>query len=62
MSSMAMLIYTSGTTGLPKAAIMSWGKARIGSRFAQGWIDLKPTDVLYTSMPLYHSAASVLGE
>lgn len=62
VSSMAMLIYTSGTTGLPKAAIMSWGKARIGSRFAQGWINLKPTDVLYTSMPLYHSAASVLGK
>lgn len=61
LSSMAMLIYTSGTTGLPKAAIMSWGKAGNGSKFAQGWIGLKNTDVLYTSMPLYHSAASVLG-
>lgn len=62
VSSMAMLIYTSGTTGLPKAAIMSWGKAAIGSKFAKGWIGLKNTDVLYTSMPLYHSAASVLGK
>lgn len=62
ISSMAMLIYTSGTTGLPKAAIMSWGKVYIGSKFASGWIGLKPTDVLYTSMPLYHGSASVLGK
>ncbi|KAK7178946.1 hypothetical protein DPSP01_010354 [Paraphaeosphaeria sporulosa] len=61
VGSMAMLIYTSGTTGLPKAAIMSWGKAFTGSKFAQGWIGIKSTDVLYTSMPLYHSSASVLG-
>lgn len=60
-NSMAMLIYTSGTTGLPKAAIMAWGKAFTGSKFANGWIGIKSTDVLYTSMPLYHSAASVLG-
>jgi len=58
---MAMLIYTSGTTGLPKAAIMSWGKASMGSNFTSRWIGLKATDVLYTAMPLYHSAASVLG-
>jgi acyl-CoA synthetase (AMP-forming)/AMP-acid ligase II len=61
VNSMAMLIYTSGTTGLPKAAIMSWGKAYAGAKFVSGWIGIKPTDVLYTSMPLYHSAASVLG-
>ncbi|KAJ4286435.1 long-chain fatty acid transporter fat1 [Kalmusia sp. IMI 367209] len=59
--SMAMLIYTSGTTGLPKPAIMSWGKAYVGANFIHSWIGLKSTDVLYTSMPLYHSSASVLG-
>lgn len=58
---MAMLIYTSGTTGLPKAAVMSWGKANAGASFIYGWMPLKQTDILYTSMPLYHSAASVLG-
>lgn len=60
-NSMAMLIYTSGTTGLPKAAIMSWAKATLGSKFIARWIPLKETDVMYTSMPLYHASASVLG-
>ncbi|KAF2271026.1 acetyl-CoA synthetase-like protein [Lojkania enalia] len=58
---MAMLIYTSGTTGLPKPAVFSWGKASLGSRFVSNWIPLKKTDIMYTSMPLYHSSASVLG-
>ncbi|KAF2275998.1 long-chain fatty acid transporter-like protein [Westerdykella ornata] len=58
---MAMLIYTSGTTGLPKPAVMAWGKATLGSKFVAGWIPIKKTDVMYTSMPLYHSSASVLG-
>jgi acyl-CoA synthetase (AMP-forming)/AMP-acid ligase II len=40
---------------------MSWGKAFTGAKFVASWIGIKPTDVLYTSMPLYHSAASVLG-
>ncbi|KAF2691715.1 acetyl-CoA synthetase-like protein [Lentithecium fluviatile CBS 122367] len=58
---MAMLIYTSGTTGLPKPAIMSWHKANVGAQFICGWMNVKNTDVMYTAMPLYHSAASVLG-
>jgi len=59
-SSMAMLIYTSGTTGLPKPAVMSWGKCGGGAKFAANWMSLK-NDIVYTSMPLYHSSASVLG-
>ncbi|OCL09230.1 acetyl-CoA synthetase-like protein [Glonium stellatum] len=58
---MAMLIYTSGTTGMPKPAIVSWTKARMGARFVAGWLPLKKTDVMYTCMPLYHSSASLLG-
>lgn len=58
---MAMLIYTSGTTGLPKPAIMSWHKARVGALFTGGWMSVAKTDIMYTAMPLYHSAASVLG-
>ncbi|KAF2823584.1 acetyl-CoA synthetase-like protein [Ophiobolus disseminans] len=60
-SSMAMLIYTSGTTGLPKPAVMSWGKASMGSRLMSSWLGVNADDVVYTSMPLYHSSASVLG-
>lgn len=40
---------------------MAWGKATLGSKFTSGWIPLKKSDVVYTSMPLYHSSASVLG-
>ncbi|KAI1182697.1 acetyl-CoA synthetase-like protein [Nemania serpens] len=58
---MAILIYTSGTTGLPKAAIISWAKLGSASIFARGWLGTKPSDVLYTPMPLYHSSAVVLG-
>jgi acyl-CoA synthetase (AMP-forming)/AMP-acid ligase II len=60
-TSMAMLIYTSGTTGLPKPAIMAWGKCSIGAKFVSAYLGLKTPDVVYTSMPLYHSSASVLG-
>jgi acyl-CoA synthetase (AMP-forming)/AMP-acid ligase II len=59
-SDMAMLIYTSGTTGLPKPAIMSWSKCSGGAKFISNWMSLK-NDIVYTSMPLYHSSASVLG-
>ncbi|KAF2205933.1 acetyl-CoA synthetase-like protein [Delitschia confertaspora ATCC 74209] len=57
---MAMLIYTSGTTGLPKPAVFSWGKANLGARFLTGWLPLKKSDNVYTCMPLYHSAASIV--
>lgn len=59
-TSMAMLIYTSGTTGLPKPAIMPWGKCSIAGRLVSLWLNLK-NEIVYTSMPLYHSSASVLG-
>ena len=50
---MAALIYTSGTTGMPKAAIVSWGKIALGSRFVNGWYGMKCKDSFYTvSSPL----------
>ncbi|KAF2834287.1 AMP-binding enzyme [Patellaria atrata CBS 101060] len=58
---MAMLIYTSGTTGLPKPAVVSWSKVRGSARIIAGWLPLKQGDRFYTSMPLYHSSASLLG-
>lgn len=57
----ACYIYTSGTTGLPKAAVMSWKKASTGAKLYGGITFLSPKDVFYTSMPLYHSTAAVLG-
>ena len=45
---MAILIYTSGTTGLPKPAIVSWNKCRIGGGFMSSWSNMKRNDRFYT--------------
>lgn len=57
----ASLIYTSGTTGLPKPAIMSWRKATLGSSLYGYIVKINSCSTVYTSMPLYHSTASMLG-
>ncbi|CDR42111.1 CYFA0S08e03752g1_1 [Cyberlindnera fabianii] len=57
----AALIYTSGTTGLPKSAIMSWRKAVFGTALYAYIVKLGSNETVFTSMPLYHSTASVLG-
>eukprot|EP00435_Cladocopium_sp_Y103_P018520 s2131_g4.t1 len=53
-------IYTSGTTGLPKAAKVTharmYGLGGIGRLLGLG-----PGDVLYTCLPLYHTAGGGLG-
>jgi acyl-CoA synthetase (AMP-forming)/AMP-acid ligase II len=51
-------IYTSGTTGLPKAAIVSnqrWLEAGLALGRVVG--EMTSHDVLYLTLPLYHSAA-----
>lgn len=61
MHDMGLLIYTSGTTGLPKPAVVSWAKAAVLPVYIRMWLSLKKESVVYTSMPLYHSSASLLG-
>ncbi|XP_048874649.1 long-chain fatty acid transport protein 6 [Brienomyrus brachyistius] len=56
----ALYIYTSGTTGLPKAAVvthMQSTKAAAGFWAYGGHAD----DIIYIPLPLYHSAASLIG-
>uniref|UniRef100_A0A8C6VH83 long-chain-fatty-acid--CoA ligase n=1 Tax=Naja naja TaxID=35670 RepID=A0A8C6VH83_NAJNA len=56
----AMYIYTSGTTGLPKAAMIT----HLRILLACGLITLSGVtseDVIYTTLPLYHSSALLLG-
>lgn len=51
-------ILTSGTTGMPKASVMShqrWLKAMGG--LGQLSLRLKPEDILYCALPLYHNNA-----
>ena len=61
LTEMEMLLYTSGTTGLPKGAIISFMKLAGGPVIFKSWLGLKPSDRLYTCMPLYHSTGLILG-
>lgn len=55
----AQYIFTSGTTGLPKAALISHGRwLMAGDTMREVW-DIKPEDVFYCFLPLYHGAASM---
>ena len=60
-TAMAILIYTSGTTGLPKPAVVSWAKVYTAAMISSKGAGLRPDDVLYLCMPLYHSSASCIG-
>jgi acyl-CoA synthetase (AMP-forming)/AMP-acid ligase II len=51
------LLYTSGSTGLPKAVIMIQGRDLGVGYTVSKYLRLKPSDRLYTCMPLYHGAA-----
>ncbi|AKC38245.1 long-chain-acyl-CoA synthetase [Mycolicibacterium phlei] len=57
----AFYIFTSGTTGLPKASVMThyrWlrGMSGVGDMALR----LRPSDVLYSCLPLYHNNALTL--
>ncbi|KAK3095629.1 hypothetical protein FSP39_016910 [Pinctada imbricata] len=56
----SVFIFTSGTTGLPKAAIVTHDKAIKGC-FAMWSCNLTSEDVLYEPLPMYHSAAALIG-
>jgi acyl-CoA synthetase (AMP-forming)/AMP-acid ligase II len=54
----AFYIFTSGTTGLPKASVMThyrWLRGMAG--LGQMAVRLKPDDVFYCALPLYHNNA-----
>ncbi|KAI6171451.1 Long-chain fatty acid transport protein 4 [Aphelenchoides bicaudatus] len=59
--SVLCFIYTSGTTGLPKAAFIKhfrYYSMAVGSAMSFG---IYPKDKIYISMPLYHTAAGIIG-
>ncbi|XP_032601896.3 long-chain fatty acid transport protein 5 [Taeniopygia guttata] len=58
--SRALYIYTSGTTGLPKAAVITELKLMMVASLGRV-CGLQPDDVVYTALPLYHSAGLLVG-
>uniref|UniRef100_A0A8C8RXR5 long-chain-fatty-acid--CoA ligase n=1 Tax=Pelusios castaneus TaxID=367368 RepID=A0A8C8RXR5_9SAUR len=60
LKSSVLNIFTSGTTGLPKAAVISHLQILKGA--AGLWaFGATADDIVYITLPLYHSAASLLG-
>ncbi|XP_012618962.2 long-chain fatty acid transport protein 2 [Microcebus murinus] len=59
-STPALYIYTSGTTGLPKAAMINHQRIWYGTGIC-ATSRLKTDDVMYVTLPMYHSAALLLG-
>ncbi|XP_074932340.1 LOW QUALITY PROTEIN: long-chain fatty acid transport protein 5 [Phalacrocorax aristotelis] len=59
-NSKAIYIYTSGTTGLPKAAVITEMKLMMVANLSR-LCGLRPDDVIYTTLPLYHSAGLLIG-
>jgi len=51
---MALLLYTSGTTGRAKGVIYCYNKTGISRTSLFAKIALKPDDILYTCLPLFH--------
>nr|XP_033776359.1 very long-chain acyl-CoA synthetase isoform X2 [Geotrypetes seraphini] len=56
----ALYIYTSGTTGLPKAAVINHRRLSLAST-ALTMSGVTSEDIVYTPLPLYHSAALMIG-
>ncbi|KAJ8249311.1 hypothetical protein GJAV_G00233430 [Gymnothorax javanicus] len=60
LKSPAVYIYTSGTTGLPKAALINQSRLQLGlTTLASNGVTAD--DVVYVSLPLYHSSGFVIG-
>uniref|UniRef100_A0A665WLC1 Long-chain-fatty-acid--CoA ligase n=1 Tax=Echeneis naucrates TaxID=173247 RepID=A0A665WLC1_ECHNA len=54
-------IYTSGTTGMPKAAVVVHSRYFRIAAFGFHAFGLRHDDIIYNSLPLYHSAGTILG-
>lgn len=54
-------IYTSGTTGLPKAAIVVHSRYYRIAAFGYLSFRMRPDDIIYDCLPLYHSAGNIMG-
>ena len=53
-------IYTSGTTGLPKAVVFKNSRWMLAYGTYGHVLNLKPDDVMYVTLPLYHATGMVV--
>lgn len=56
-----LYIFTSGTTGLPKPAIITHIRFFLMALAFRVFFNISPDDVLYVTLPLYHSAGGCVG-
>ncbi|EEB19125.1 Long-chain fatty acid transport protein, putative [Pediculus humanus corporis] len=56
-----LFIYTSGTTGLPKAAVINNNRYLFISIGVKILLKLHDDDILYNSLPLYHTSGVIVG-
>ncbi|CAO1381785.1 unnamed protein product [Diamesa serratosioi] len=54
-------IYTSGTTGMPKAAIITNLRFMFIAMGSFKMLGITPEDVIYNSLPLYHTSGGMVG-
>ncbi|XP_055592123.1 long-chain fatty acid transport protein 4 [Uranotaenia lowii] len=54
-------IYTSGTTGMPKAAVITNSRYIMMGTGSYYMLNLRDDDIIYNSLPLYHSAGGMVG-
>ncbi|XP_021704718.1 long-chain fatty acid transport protein 4 [Aedes aegypti] len=54
-------IYTSGTTGMPKAAVITNSRFIMMGTGCYYMLSLRDDDIIYNSLPLYHSAGGMVG-
>nr|XP_032836582.1 long-chain fatty acid transport protein 1-like [Petromyzon marinus] len=54
-------VYTSGTTGMPKAAIVVHSRYYRMATLVHYGFGMKTSDVLYSCLPLYHTAGNIVG-
>jgi fatty-acyl-CoA synthase len=60
INDIALYIFTSGTTGLPKAANVSHARVLQWAHWFAAMMDMRPSDRIYSCLPMYHSVGGVL--
>ncbi|MFG3120064.1 AMP-binding protein [Streptomyces sp. NPDC048197] len=56
-----LLYFTSGSTGAPKAALCTQGRLAAAGRSLVGFLGVRPDDVHYLCMPMFHGNAVIAG-